>query len=241
MIIFNFHHIEPTPLSSDRKMITMSPSGFKRFIQMLRSLNFDIISIQEVLEAGGPQNISGNSVIITFDDGFENNFRYAAPILEEEKCPATFFILPGKLDGTNDWDHAHRSISERDKLMSLAQMKVLANSQYLTFGSHGMYHRHLPQLSEPELFREIRHSYTILSKELGKSFLPVFAYPWGEYSDKVVAMLERSPYQYAFTTDKQPWVSNENPYTIPRYSAYSRDGNPLILLGKLCRHQILFG
>ncbi len=241
MIIFNFHHVEPIPSHSDRKMITITPEGFKRFIQILRSLNFKIISFRDVLEAGGPQDIKGNTALITFDDGFENNFRYAAPILEEEKCPATFFVLPGKFGGTNDWDHGDKAISERDKLMTLAQMRVMANSKYITFGSHGMYHRHLPTLGETEIFREVRRSYSILSRELGKSFVPVFAYPWGEYSEAVKAKLQRSPYKYAMTTEKRPWTLADDPYEIPRYSAYFRDGNPLVLLGKLCRHQILFG
>ena len=74
-----------------------------------------------------------------------------------------------------------------------------------------------------------------------QAFVPVLAYPWGEYSDAAQDALRKSPYQFAFTTDKHRWTSEHSPYAIPRYSAYYRDGNPLILLGKLCRHNILFG
>lgn len=244
MLIFNFHHVEPSPLKADRKHITITPEGLANFIRLLRSLRFKIVSMRDVLAAGGPEGMSRKDVLLTFDDGFENNYRYAVPVLEQEKCPATIFVLAGKLlnNMTNDWDHGHLPEDQRDRLMTLTQMKVLADSPYVTFGSHGLYHRQpFTRLTELELHQEIRHSYTILSEELGKAFVPVLAYPWGEYSESAQEALQSSPYQFAFTTDKHRWTSQHSPYAIPRYSAYFRDGNPLILLGKLCRHKILFG
>ncbi len=239
MLTFNFHHVEPVPLHADRRHITITPDGLMSFIRLLRSLGFNIISMRDVLAADGPGR---KDVLLTFDDGFENNYRYAVPVLEQEKCPATIFVLAGRLEnGTNDWDQAHLPKNQRDRLMTLPQMKVLANSKYITFGSHGLYHRPFPRLTELELHKEVRHSYEILSRELGDAFVPVLAYPWGEYSDATRKALHKSPYKLAFTTDKHRWSPEHSPYAIPRYSAYFRDGNPIILLGKLCRHNILFG
>ena len=134
----------------------------------------------------------------------------------------------------------HLEESQRDRLMSLAQMKILAASPMITLGSHGMRHRDLPTLHEDDMRAEMLDSYRILSEEFGEQFLPVFAYPWGYHGEREIQVLAESPYQYAFAVETRPWRAVDNPYAIPRFSAYYRDGNPLVLAAKLARHKLLF-
>lgn len=249
MLVFNFHHVEPAGLiqsqhQCDRKMITITPEGLRNFIRTFRALGFEFVSMDELLtQYTNPAIAHSNkkSVLITFDDGFKNNLTYGLPVLESEQCPATIFVLPGRLSGNNEWDQKTIAEQERDQLMSLEEIKTLANSPYISIGSHGMTHQHLPDLDDETLSFEINESYQQLSNMLGSRFSPVLAYPWGEYDDRVIEVMKSSPYKLGFTTDKAPWnIESDNPYCIPRYSSYFRDGNPLILTGKLLRHQLLF-
>ncbi len=240
MLVFNFHHVETTIRHPDRKHITITPEGLRQFIRTLRAVGMEIVSMRDVLDMENPGQDSRRQVLITFDDGYVNNFEEAAPVLEAERCPATIFVLPGRFSGTNEWDQGHLPEAERDPLMSLAQMQSLMKSDYITFGSHGMLHRDLTQLADAELDWEIHESYRILSESLGEVFLPVFAYPWGYYSDPVLQAMERSPYRYAFAVKTAQWQADASRFEIPRYSAYYRDGNPVIFLAKLCRHKLLF-
>ncbi len=240
MLIFNLHHVEQTLRHPSRKHISITPEGLRGFIRTLRMVGMEIISMREMLAMPDPTVDSGRKVILTFDDGYENNLTEALPVLEEEACPATIFVLPGRFAGTNEWDQGYLPEPERDRLMSLAQIKQVTQSRYVTIGSHGMLHSHMPTLTPEEMAWEVETSYDILERELGDGFLPVFAYPWGEYSQPVVDVLTQSRYRYSFGVHTAQWQQLESPYEIPRYSVYYRDGNPVIFLAKLCRHGLIF-
>lgn len=239
MLIFNFHHVEPTPLHLCRKHITITPEGLRRFIQVIRSLGLKPVSLRDVIASEGPTDASHKDVILTFDDGYENFFLHAKPILEAEECPATVFVLANKFAGTNDWDQGEQPECQRDKLLSLEQMQLLSSSPYFTFGSHGLEHRNFSQLPADALHQEVSESYNILSASLKEAFVPVLSYPWGLYSNEVRDMLITSPYRFGFTTQKGIWQPETLPYDIPRYSVYNRDANPFILLAKLVRNGLL--
>ena len=118
MLIFNFHHVETHIFHPERKHITMSPEGLSRFIRTLRLLGMSIVSVRDVLNSpdpAGPQ--SNRQVLLTFDDGYVNNLTEALPVLEQEHCPATVFVLPGRFSGTNEWDQGKLPESRRDPLM----------------------------------------------------------------------------------------------------------------------------
>ena len=244
MLVFNFHHVEPTiPDKRDpgRAFLSITPQGLRQFIRTFRLMGFRFCCMQDVLDAKSVEALGPKTVMITLDDGFLDNFKHGAPIFEAEACPALIFVLPGRFGGTNQWDHREVPEDQQDRLMSLSQMKQLAQSPWIRFGSHGLYHSHLPQLDPADCQAEINESYAILSRELGNAFLPVFAYPWGEYSEPVLAMMEQSPYKFAFTVEPRRWTQKDRPYQIPRYTAFSRDGNPIMLAAKLCRHRVLLG
>jgi peptidoglycan/xylan/chitin deacetylase (PgdA/CDA1 family) len=240
MLIFNFHHVEAKFRHPERKNISITPEGLRQFIRTIRLAGMNIVSLKSALETVDPTRNSKRCVVITFDDGYLNNLEEALPVLEEERCPATVFVLPGRFGGTNEWDQAQLYEAERDQLLSLEQMKQLAASPYITLGSHGMLHRRFPELSEDGLRYEMLESHRILSEEFPDDYLPVLAYPWGDHDDRVVAMMTDTPYRYAFTVETRPWESTDHRFRVPRYSAFDRDGNPVILLAKLLRHKLLF-
>jgi len=240
MLVFNFHHVEEKPADTSRELISITPDGLRGLIRTMRGLGWEIISLAKALQEPQPCRKNSRQLIITFDDGFSNNYHHAAPVLVEEKCPATIFVLPGLLNGHNNWDSPDEASAHRDPLMSGEQMQELAQTGYFTFGSHGMTHRDMSRLSEEELHYEIHESFHILSQTLGKSFLPALAYPWGYHSSRTIKSLESSPYRFAFTVEKKAWLPGHHPYKVPRYSVYGRDENKLILFSKLLRHGILF-
>lgn len=240
MLIFNFHHVEENIRHPDRKHISISPQGLSHFIRALRLVGMTIVSMRDVLASPDPTQNSSRQVLLTFDDGYQNNLLEALPVLEAEQCPATIFVLPGRFAGTNAWDQGHLPEAERDQLMTLDEMKTLAKSPYITLGSHGMLHRNMTKLSDEDVRFELHESHRILDETFPDAYLPVFAYPWGSYSQRVVDLMPDSPFLYAFTVETAQWQAEANPYLVPRYTAYYRDGNPLVFIAKLLRHNLLF-
>jgi peptidoglycan/xylan/chitin deacetylase (PgdA/CDA1 family) len=239
MIVINFHHVEEHILHASRKQITASPSGLRKIIKCLRRMGYEIVSLNEILAHKGAVPLGAKKALITFDDGYVNNLTEALPILEEERCPATVFVLPGRFGGTNEWDQGDLPVEKRDALMTLEQMHQIARSPYITLGSHGMTHVKMSQVSDDILRFELQESHRILSTTFGDSYLPVLAYPWGDHSDRVVNMMEETPYQYAFTVETAQWVNGVHKFRVPRYSAFYRDGNPVVFLAKMARHHLL--
>ncbi len=76
---------------TDPWRICVSPEHFKEHVQFLKN-NFNVISSDEVFNQLRSGRITGNSICITFDDGYADNYTNAKPILEKYNCPATFFI-----------------------------------------------------------------------------------------------------------------------------------------------------
>lgn len=241
MLVFNFHHCEQEVRHPERRHITISPRGLQRTIQTLRFLGFEIVALQDVLKQGAELIDRPKTVVFTFDDGYVNNMTEALAVLEAESCPATIFALPGLYGGTNQWDQGHLPPEQRDQLMTRYQLECMISSEYITLGSHGLTHQDFTKLSDAALHDELMHSYEILKEDFGPEFLPVIAYPWGYYGQREIEALKATPYQYAFTVNTKMWESTDPAFEIPRFSAYYRDGNPLIFTAKLLRHRVLTG
>jgi peptidoglycan/xylan/chitin deacetylase (PgdA/CDA1 family) len=243
LCVFNFHHVEATTTKIDRKHITITPEGLRRFIRTVRRLGFTPVSLKALYH--DPKAYAhvknGRFCLITFDDGLLNNLTYALPVLTQEQCPATIFALPGKLGGTNDWDEGHLPTEHRDALMTGEQMKTMAHSPFITFASHGLYHSHLGTLPQQDVLHELVASHHTLQALMPNDYVPAFAYPWGEYTAETLACMTHadSPYAYAFTTENGMANATHNPMTLPRYSVFYRDANPLVLTAKLYRHGLI--
>lgn len=73
-----------------------------RSVCALLSAEYHVISMSDFIAARSKKlTLPANSVVLTFDDGFESNFKLAYPILQRFKLPATIFVTTGFLDGAD--------------------------------------------------------------------------------------------------------------------------------------------
>jgi len=95
--IFSYHNI-----SDEKKHLFagVSVKNFKEQISYLKR-HFQIISLGELIKCKKSKSLPKNSAVITFDDGYRNNYQHAYPILLEQKAPATIFLATDYI-GTND-------------------------------------------------------------------------------------------------------------------------------------------
>jgi len=85
------------PESSISDRLTVTTVNFRQQMKYL-SENFNVMSLQEfVVSASKKDTIADRSVIVTFDDGYLDNYRFAFPILQEFKIPATIFLATDKI------------------------------------------------------------------------------------------------------------------------------------------------
>lgn len=181
-VMLIYHHVaEDTP-----RVSSVSPAELREHLRYLRDNNFQVIGLDvliEQLKTGKP--IADNAVVLTFDDSYENNFTTAHPILQEFGYPYTIFISPGAID-------------ERvGPVLSWQQVKQMAADGVLV-ANHAMWHEHMARPeqgeSKADWLKRMQHSILQaeqrIKEETGQSH-QWLAYPYGEFSDALEALVAR--------------------------------------------------
>lgn len=204
--------------------LSLSPETFERQLAMLRSRDFrsgDLAALRSVADSA-PSD--GPYAFLTFDDGFEDNFTHALPLLKAYGLAAWVFVLPPLVDrqAAFGWPEVREYAEDfPDVMRSLSWEMVEEMAEAgMVIGSHGLSHSHLPQLGDEELTEELWQSRAQIKSRLGSC--DSFAYPFGEWDPRVEAAAARAGYSFAFTS---PWGRQRKfgSLTIPRLPIDARD------------------
>ena len=202
-------------VNSDNEL-SISPKNFEDQIKYITS-NYNVIDLEESFRIlKGDKSLNEKNVMVTFDDGFSDNFIYAFPILHQNNCPATFFITTSFIlrqkDITKSWSH-YKGL----KAMNSSQIETLSSSG-MTIGAHTHTHPMLTKLTEKEVENEIVISKNILEK-ITKRNIDTFAFPFGNYfsfNKNIVEILKKNNFKLAFST---VWGINDylsDPFLLKR-------------------------
>ncbi len=231
MLVLCAHHVCPPAEGTGSWRFTISPPGLRRIIRSVRSLGLQFITMREALAGFEDQR---NKVVLTFDDGYEDFYQHAFPVLRQEDCPATVFVLPGLYGRTSEFENG----AVPTRLLSREQIVEMAGFPGLNIGSHSLRHRRLPTLSREELVTDLETAHTLLAADLGATYVPVLAYPYGHVTPEVVATTRSSPYQNAFTLLRGNWGPSTDPYLVPRFAISRFDSYPLVFWLKCARNRL---
>jgi len=187
---------------------------FYKQIKYLTMFGYQCLSLKNI-----NHNNVRKKIVITFDDGYENVFRYAIPILDQFKQKATCFIVKNQIDGFNKWD-IDRNDYKETKLMNLKQIQELHLKGY-EIGSHTEDHLNLTKLSYDEKKNQIIRPIDFFKKKLNID-IESFAYPFGSYDDDCIQIIKNN-YKYAVTTKPSRYNMDKfKNYEIPRISINSK-------------------
>ncbi|MBX6377909.1 MAG: polysaccharide deacetylase family protein [Clostridia bacterium] len=159
-------------------------------------------------------------IAITFDDGYEDNWTNALPVLRRHGFPATVFVIAGKLGQTVRWPHERGHPSAR--LLTPEQVRTLARLG-VEIGSHTLTHPDLRTLAAGRLARELADSRRVLERLTGRP-VRVLAYPFGAYDQRVVAAVRRAGYRVAVTTTAGVNTERTDLLTLRRIRVRGTDG-----------------
>ena len=210
--ILMYHSIDYTADKSDRMFV--SPQVFEKQMKFLRDRGYNVIPLEEAVgyisrRARPP----ARTVAITIDDGYENNYKYAYPVLKKYDIPATIFVIVGLVgrEGFMNWD----------------QIKELSASGIVDIESHSMTHPWLTGIDDSALRYEMEESRKTLKDVLGKDVKYV-CYPMGGYDERVKSAARRAGYEAGFATKPTRLSPNYDVYEIKRVRI-SSNSNPLFV------------
>lgn len=144
--------------------------------------------------------LTHRSVVLTFDDGYDDFHDVALPVLADRGLPATLFV-PVALLGTPGY-------------MTAAQLRECAGAG-VDVGGHSRHHVDLRSCDAAGLQREVRGCREDLEDLLGTE-VASFAYPAGFYDARVRTAVRDAGYRVAVTTHRGWWRQGGDPLQVPR-------------------------
>jgi peptidoglycan/xylan/chitin deacetylase (PgdA/CDA1 family) len=177
VVVLCYHRVGPGDV------LTKPPAEFRRELAYLKS-HFECIGFAELcarLREDRP--FRKRAAVITFDDGYRDNYTAAVPALREAGLTATFFVATGYIGtervfphdeaspGRNGAHRLHPKLTWEDlRAMEAAGFEI---------GSHTVEHTDLGRADEATMERELCESLAALNRELGER-PRAFAFPWGK-------------------------------------------------------------
>lgn len=208
--ILMYHKVSPNFFKSN---LRVNPEEFEKQIKYLKEQGFSSLSFEDFIlwrKEEGP--LPKKPVIITFDDGYEDNYLYAYPVLKKYGFSATIFLIVGKLDKEIRWEREKRR--PNSKLLSWDKIKEMKENG-MDFGSHTISHPDLTKILRKQIKWEIRKSKRIIEKNLNQKVV-VFSYPFGKHNKKIRQLVRKNKYLCAVSA-KPGWASKKsNIYSLPR-------------------------
>ncbi|MFH1258638.1 MAG: polysaccharide deacetylase family protein [Elusimicrobiota bacterium] len=191
-----YHKIGPVPKNSRLKKLWVTPEQFERQLGYLSSAGYRPVSFN-LLEKHlqGRANLPLKPVIVTIDDGYENNYTYALPLLQKFGFQATIFLVTETIGQTNLW-HDPQS-EERLPMLNWEQIREM-KLKGIEFGSHTLTHPNLEKCDREKIINEITQSKKILEENL-KQKVNVFSYPYGggAFSPEIQQIVQEAGYTFA--------------------------------------------
>jgi len=172
-IILMYHRVN----NDVNKELSVTKADFRRQMEYLRKKGYRVVPLSEALSPACREKKDKKPwVVLTFDDGYEDFYTDAFPVLFEYGYTSLIYLVPGRI-GSGEvfwWD---RDIGE-SALMSWEQLDNLKKLGLTEFGSHSMSHPDFDRINEDTAREELARSKEVLENRLS---VPVrhFAYPRG--------------------------------------------------------------
>jgi len=191
----------------------VTPENFRRQMAYLKNHGWTSFTMNELTDA---KNLPPKSFVVTFDDGYENTYTNALPILREFNFKATIYLLPNLKDNSYD----NHLTSHVDNLLNSEQILQMQNYN-IEFGAHTMNHVNLLKVSQDEAKNEIEISKKEVEKITSKPCVS-FAYPYGKFDENIKNFVKNAGYKSAVVVDRGVWDKKDN-FAIHRLGIIGRD------------------
>ncbi|SRR5258706_4257415 len=216
--ILMYHKVGDPPTGSKLKKLWVSAAQFKNQMEFLEKEKYTPIIFKDLYNHwDGISPMPENPILITFDDGYQNNFAEGYPILKDVGFRATLFVVVQTVGWDNHW---HDPKTEaRIPMISWDQLKELQGAGW-EIGSHTMNHPNLTTLEPKDVKIEMEKSRRVIGDFLDQ--IPeTFAYPYGAGEDvpAIRASAKSAGYRVAVGVHAGKWTVGQlksNPYNLPR-------------------------
>jgi peptidoglycan/xylan/chitin deacetylase (PgdA/CDA1 family) len=216
-------------LRTQGPFFSVRPDDFEWQMHYLSRNRIPVVRLSELVRRLRAREPLGGAVAITFDDGYQDNYTLAFPILQRYGFPATIFMVAGMIGKRND---AHEYLSD-------TELKEMQSSGQIEVASHTMTHPKLATVSRHEAFFELGESKRVLEQLLAMP-VPFIAYPKGNFSEETISVARECGYEAAVTVREGTVAEGDDLLRLPRVSIDSTT-SAAQFRGKITRAADLYG
>ena len=171
----------------------VTPDELEKHFQTLQEGGYTPITMDRMvnhLRTGSP--LPEKPVLLTFDDNYVGQYKYAFPLLKKYNYPAVWSVHTRFVGTTGQkpkatWD----------------QLREMQKSGLITVASHTVNHLNMKNLSNAEIEREVLESKKVLEKEL-KISIDYFTYPEGDFTERAKDKVKDVGYKAALSMSLDP-------------------------------------
>jgi len=200
VLVLEYHHI-CDDLGDEGWSYAVPVADFAQQLDYLQAEGYTTITMQDFMRARkGKQELPEKPVILTFDDGYEDNYTILLPLLEERHMVGTVYMVTNSIG--------------RKGYLSWNQLRDMQN-RGIELGSHTANHQPLTSLDREKQAEEMKLS-KLLMEWNGLKTIFTFSYPNGAYDDGMPELLQENEYLTAVTGDGGLNTFKTNPYLLHR-------------------------
>lgn len=178
----------------------LSPSDMEAQLKYLTENGYDPIFFSDLPHLDQYKK----PVILTFDDGYNNNYTDLYPLLQKYNVKATIFVIPASVGGQYS--------------MTAAQIKEMSDSGLVSIQSHTQDHKELASLSADQQKQQFAQSQLAIARMTGH--IPsVLSYPSGSYDSNTLSLAPEY-FDMAVKSRGGLWTVQNNFFEIDRYPVY---------------------
>jgi peptidoglycan/xylan/chitin deacetylase (PgdA/CDA1 family) len=197
MPVLMYHRVVDEVRAPNQFNMQISAADFDAQMCHLRARGYQAIRLEDVPAAVSDRSPWRKPIAISFDDGYQDTYTHAFPILEKYGLVATIMLVSECIGGRNTWDFGK---AESAPLLSLREIRELEMSG-MSFGAHGTIHLSLADVDADTARRELAESKATLEGILGRE-ISTFAFPYGHSTPDVCRIAQEAGYVAAFGVDQ---------------------------------------
>ena len=192
--ILMYHRVVDRLEGPDPYRLCVTTTEFEAQMKYLRDRGYQSISLDDAASGIAQQKLPWSKpVVITFDDGYMDNHTHAFPILRKYRQRATVMLVSSHIGRSNVWDQ--EDCVEGVPLLGMDEIREMGQSG-ISFGSHTVSHRSMPELDYEDAWRELVDSKAALEELLGYQ-VRTFCFPYGRSTPALSEMVRQAGYAAA--------------------------------------------
>jgi peptidoglycan/xylan/chitin deacetylase (PgdA/CDA1 family) len=224
-IVLVYHRV----LSGSRRSGEMV--GEAAFDWQMRYLRENFVPVDWPTMSESGEGTGGIEVLVTFDDGYHDNFTRALPVMARYRIPGVYFLV-------TDFVFEGRRVGENGEkegeVPTSADLRAAQESRWVTFGNHTASHAFVSRMSPDDFDRELSRSQERFRETLGVT-PELFAYPRGrpgDVSEGADQVLRNHGFKAAFTMIPGRIAENSSQFFLPRIGV-SHVNDPIVFKVKM--------